>query len=132
MAGAPAPALGGMRIHALDDGGNALSPPSSLTALLATAAAQGQATGSGVAATGAPGRLDGAMLAAGAARLSSATQVGRWCGETDREVDSEMGQGRSLALSFAHVPLRRMTLGLQYSNHSAFSAIPIIPIIPPF
>ncbi|EFJ50718.1 hypothetical protein VOLCADRAFT_88526, partial [Volvox carteri f. nagariensis] len=80
MAGGAAPALGGMKIHVLDDSGNPLSLPSTLTATL-MAAAQGQAPGAkagsapGAAGGGGQARLDGALLAASAARLCNATQV---------------------------------------------------------
>ncbi|GIL47642.1 hypothetical protein Vafri_4408 [Volvox africanus] len=81
MAGGSAASLGGMKIHALDEGGNALSLPSALIGAL-MAAAQGQtqtqtqapAGGQGTVGVGVA-RLEGPLLTAGAARLCSATQV---------------------------------------------------------
>ncbi|GLI58983.1 hypothetical protein VaNZ11_000804 [Volvox africanus] len=81
MAGGSAASLGGMKIHALDESGNALNLPSALIGAL-MAAAQGQTqtqtqTPAGGQGTGGGGvaRLEGPLLTAGAARLCSATQV---------------------------------------------------------
>ncbi|GFR44882.1 hypothetical protein Agub_g6226 [Astrephomene gubernaculifera] len=95
-------ALGGMRLHALDDGGNPISLPSGLLAAISAAAqavprartsggggaAIAAAAGGGVPATpggaggiaGGVGRgrlplVDGELLSKGAARLAAATQV---------------------------------------------------------
>ncbi|GIL70106.1 hypothetical protein Vretimale_3376 [Volvox reticuliferus] len=83
MAGGSATSLGGMKIHALDEGGNALSLPSALIgAMMAAAQGQTQTQAQAQAPAGGQGtggggvaRLEGPLLTAGAARLCSATQV---------------------------------------------------------
>ncbi|KXZ56003.1 hypothetical protein GPECTOR_2g1555 [Gonium pectorale] len=73
--GASSSTLGGMRLHALDDGGNALALPSALTAALAAAATATSAAVAGGGSGPSVPAVDGALLAAGAARLAGATQV---------------------------------------------------------
>ncbi|GLC43841.1 hypothetical protein PLESTB_000914100 [Pleodorina starrii] len=78
MSGGPAPSLGGMKIHVLDDAGMALNTSSALTGALvaaAQAAAAGSGAGAGAGAGAGQARLDPVLLNAGAARLVSATQV---------------------------------------------------------
>ncbi|PNH07864.1 hypothetical protein TSOC_005647 [Tetrabaena socialis] len=68
QAGGGGGGLGGMRLHPLDDGSNVLSLPSALTAAVVAAAAGGGG-GGGLA------DVDRGLMAAGAARLATATQV---------------------------------------------------------